>query len=103
MKGYVIRGGGEGRARLALLSRVLHPTTSAFLDRVGVAPGWSCLDLGCGGGDVTLEIARRVGPAGSVLGIDREADVLAIARAEATEAGLANVEYHQADALDPLP
>jgi ubiquinone/menaquinone biosynthesis C-methylase UbiE len=67
---YVIRGGVEGRERLRILGRVMHPTTRALLDRVALREGMTCLDVGCGGGDVTLEIARIVGPAGHVLGID---------------------------------
>jgi hypothetical protein len=35
---YVIRGGLEGRERLRVMSRVMHPTTSSLFDRVGVAP-----------------------------------------------------------------
>jgi 2-polyprenyl-3-methyl-5-hydroxy-6-metoxy-1,4-benzoquinol methylase len=47
--GYVIRGGIEGRERLRLISRVLQPSTNAFLDLVGVSEGLRCLDVGCGG------------------------------------------------------
>ena len=32
-----------------------------FLDKVGLRPGMACMDVGCGGGDVTRELARRVG------------------------------------------
>jgi SAM-dependent methyltransferase len=96
----VIRGGGEGRARLAVLARVLGPTTRQLLDRVGLGAGANCLDVGCGGGDVTLEMARRVGPAGSVVGVDADGEILALARDEAARAGLRQVRYLQADAAD---
>jgi ubiquinone/menaquinone biosynthesis C-methylase UbiE len=62
---YVIRGGLEGRERLRVLSRVMHATTSSLFDRLGLRDGLACLDAGCGGGDATLEIARRVGPRGT--------------------------------------
>ncbi len=58
----MIRGGKRGYERLQVLARSWLPTTSALLDRVRPGPGMSCLDLGCGGGDVTFELARRVGP-----------------------------------------
>jgi SAM-dependent methyltransferase len=97
---YVIRGGAGGRERLRVLGRVMHPTTAALLDRCGLASGMSCLDAGCGGGDVTLELARRVAPNGHVTGIDVDDDKLAIARAEAGQQGIANVSFCAADVRD---
>src|SRR6476646_2295216 len=94
---YVIRGGVEGRERLRILSRVMRPFTNALFDRVSVGPGMACLDAGCGGGDVTLELARRVGPAGRVVGIDLEAIKLDLARQEATALGFDRVAFHQTD------
>jgi len=60
---YVIRGGIEGRARLRILSRVMWPSTLNLLQRAGISCGMTCLDIGCGGGDVSCELARLVGPA----------------------------------------
>jgi ubiquinone/menaquinone biosynthesis C-methylase UbiE len=94
---YVIRGGTEGRERLRILGRVMHASTSAFFDRIGLRDGLSCLDMGCGGGDVTVEIARRVAPRGRVVGADLDAIKLEMARREAAEAGLLNVRF---DVLD---
>ena len=45
-------------------------TTGALLDRVGDWTGLRVLDAGCGGGDVSRELARRVGSTGAVVGID---------------------------------
>ena len=58
---YVIRGGVEGRERLRVISRVLRQTTASLLDRLELQPGMSCLDAGCGGGDVTCETLRVSG------------------------------------------
>jgi 2-polyprenyl-3-methyl-5-hydroxy-6-metoxy-1,4-benzoquinol methylase len=52
---YVIRGGIEGRERLRILARVMRPSTLNLFERVGIASGASCLDVGCGGGDVSFE------------------------------------------------
>jgi ubiquinone/menaquinone biosynthesis C-methylase UbiE len=94
---YGIRGGEEGARRLDLLSRVVGPTTESFLDAAGIAPGMTCLDVGCGAGHVTRSLARRVGPAGRVVGIERDPVKLAAARAETESAGLGNVEYREGD------
>jgi len=99
---YVIRGGAEGRERLRVLARVLRPTTSSLLERVARRPGIRCLDVGCGGGDVTVELARRVGPTGRVVGIDIDETTLELARQEAQELGIENVEFTAADVQGPL-
>lgn len=98
---YVIRGGTEGRERLRVLARTLHPTTTWLLDRLGLGPGMGCLDVGCGGGDVTVELARRVGPTGRALGIDIDETTLEVARREAHELGIENVEFAAVDVRAP--
>ena len=58
MSHYVIRGGQEGKRRLEVLARVMWPATFQLLKTAGIREGMICLDLGCGGGDVTIEVAR---------------------------------------------
>ena len=103
---YMIRGGTAGRDRLRVLHNASAEATAALLDGVGVEPGMTCLDAGCGGGDVTLELAARVGPRGRVVGIDLDEEKLAVARAEAADAGVEHVEYVRGDltaaALEPV-
>src|SRR4029450_5082121 len=84
---YAIRGGVEGRERLRMLARGMRPFTHGLLDRVGVGAGMSCLDAGCGGGDVTFDLARRVGSTGRVVGIDLDQIKLGLARDEAATLG----------------
>jgi SAM-dependent methyltransferase len=95
---YVIRGGREGRERLRILAGVMRPTTLALFERAGIGPGMRCLDVGCAGGDVTFDLAERVGPAGGVVGVDLDATKLEIGRAEARGRGLGHVEFRIADA-----
>ena len=75
---YIIRGGSAGRERLRLLSRVMHGATTRLLDHVGVRPGMSYLDMGCGGGDVTIELAKRAGPTSQIVGEDIDAILQAV-------------------------
>jgi SAM-dependent methyltransferase len=95
---YVIRGGSQGRERLRALARLMAPTTDALFDRVGIATDARCLDVGCGGGDVTVALARRV-PHGRVLGMDLDDTQLDLARKEAEAGGFGNVDYRVADAM----
>jgi ubiquinone/menaquinone biosynthesis C-methylase UbiE len=99
---YAIRGGNEGKERLDVLARVLLPTTTQLLDRVGLIRGMKCLDMGCGGGHVTILMARTVGPEGRVIGTDTDAKILALAREDAKAAKATNVEFQQQDACASL-
>jgi arsenite methyltransferase len=65
-----------------------NPTALASLE-----PGQTVLDLGSGGGIDVLLSAKRVGPTGKVYGLDMTDDMLALARANQTRAGVANVEF----------
>jgi SAM-dependent methyltransferase len=58
------------RVRLAALEAALDPGTISILDRIGVAAGWSCLEVGGGGGSVTSWLCDRVGPGGRVVATD---------------------------------
>jgi SAM-dependent methyltransferase len=97
---YVIRGGMEGRERLRVLARVMAPTTSDLLARVGVRPTARCLDVGCGGGDVTLALARMAAE-GSVVGVDLDKTKLELAEQEAAAAGVRNVDFRIDDVMEP--
>ncbi|XRQ09808.1 methyltransferase domain-containing protein, partial [Actinomadura welshii] len=67
-------------------------------------PGETVLDLGSGGGLDVLLSARRVGPAGTAYGLDASPDMLALARANAAQAGAANARFLQGHIEDvPLP
>jgi SAM-dependent methyltransferase len=100
---YIIRGGIEGRERLRVLSRVLGPTTRAFLEHAGARPGMRCLELGCGGGDVACDLARLAGPEGSVVATDIDDPQLAIVRAEAAAQGLTTIAFAHSDITHDVP
>ena len=87
-EGYVLRGGRAGADRLRLLNRVKWPTTEPLLRAAGLRAGMSCLDVGCGGGDVTRKMAALVGAEGHVVGVDRDQNILQLARQEAEDQGL---------------
>ncbi len=95
---YAIRGGKEGKKRLDLLAGVLLPTTKRLLHSVGLITGMRCLDVGCGGGHVSILMANVVGPEGRVIGTDSDAAILALAREDAEAAKAVNVTFQQLDA-----
>jgi ubiquinone/menaquinone biosynthesis C-methylase UbiE len=94
---YVIADAPDSYERLETLGRLGRPAIVELLQRAGARPGMRCLDLGCGAGAMTLELARMVGPAGRVTGVDADAGVLQLARAKAEREGLGNVELVAGD------
>lgn len=78
---------------------------AAYLGLLGVGEGERALDVGCGSGVVTRELARRVGPSGRAVGVDLSPQLLTVAREIAEGEGLrGRVEFHQGSALAlPFP
>ena len=79
MERYVLRGGRWGYDRLQLLARVRRAHTLELLGLAGLRPGMRCVDLGCGGGEGTFELAELAGPGGFVVGVDMDEVKLALA------------------------
>jgi ubiquinone/menaquinone biosynthesis C-methylase UbiE len=78
------------------LEHQLAPLGRRALAALAPQPGEKLLDIGCGGGETALELARAVAPDGTVVGVDLSAAVLAFARRAAT--GCERVRFVQADA-----
>ncbi len=78
----------------AKLNEAMIARTLELLD---VQPGERVLDLFCGLGNFTLPLARAVGEAGSVVGVEGDAGLVQRARANAALNGLGNVSFHAAD------
>jgi demethylmenaquinone methyltransferase / 2-methoxy-6-polyprenyl-1,4-benzoquinol methylase len=69
-------------------------------DRAELRPGDSALDICCGTGDLTLELAKRVAPTGHVVGCDFSEPMLDLAREKAASRGAATARFEWADALE---
>jgi len=70
--------------RLGLMNELLNANS---LHEVHLAPGERVLDVGCGLGQLSRDMARQVGQSGIVVGIERSSEQLAVARQLAAEAG----------------
>src|SRR5712672_3573865 len=93
---YVLGHSKDEIRRLIDQAAILRPTTERLLRSAGIEQGMRVLDLGCGAGDVSMLAGKLVGPTGSVVGIDPNADVLAVARARAQADGLLHVTFAEA-------
>jgi demethylmenaquinone methyltransferase / 2-methoxy-6-polyprenyl-1,4-benzoquinol methylase len=83
----------------AMTAGLHHQWRERAVDRAEVGPGSDALDVCCGTGDLALELRRRIGPDGRVVGCDFSEPMLELARKKSGERGLA-VEFGWADALD---
>jgi SAM-dependent methyltransferase len=91
-------GGHTWVARQTHTDIILRPVSEALLHLAAPRVGERVLDVGCGCGASTLELARAVGPSGRVTALDISGPMLAEGRARAAAAGIANVDWRQADA-----
>ncbi len=82
----------------AQLDRQIEPLGLEALRALAARPGERVLDVGCGCGQTTLELAERVGAAGAVTGVDISSPMLAIAQARSVPDGAANPRYLECDA-----
>ncbi|MCL6105438.1 MAG: methyltransferase domain-containing protein [Actinobacteria bacterium] len=55
---------------LDLRNDVYRRPLATALERLGIKEGWSCVDVGAGGGDVSIALAKLVGPLGRVYAVD---------------------------------
>jgi SAM-dependent methyltransferase len=80
--------------RLRIQGDAMALDCDVMLDRIGVAAGWKCLDIGCGPRGITDLLSSRIGPQGRVVGLDMDEQHLTHARRNAS----ANTEFHRGDA-----
>jgi len=73
-------GGQHWADRQATQDVVLAPVSNVLIDRTAARMGERIVDVGCGCGSTSIALARQIGAAGNVLGIDISAPMLARAR-----------------------
>lgn len=96
MADYVLPHELKGeRDRLALMSALLDPFEIAHIARLGVGPGWRCLELGCGNGSIAQDLAKRVAPTGHVVASDIDLRYVAELRAPCLEVSQIDVLHDE--------
>jgi SAM-dependent methyltransferase len=98
---YVLRERDrEELARLELQHRVWKEETDAVVLRAGFKTGDRLLDIGCGPGYLTFDLAKVVGPEGSVLAVDTSEMFIGRLRSEAAERQVSQIQAEVVDAAE---
>jgi SAM-dependent methyltransferase len=92
---YVLGRSDAESQRLIKQSSFIRSSTERAFQKAGITEGMRVLDLGCGVGDVSFLVAEHVGPTGSVVGVDLDPGVLAVARERAVESGFSQVKFEE--------
>jgi len=97
---YVLGHSDREIERLKAQARLVDPMTERFFRDAGLEPSMRVLDIGSGAGDVAFVAAKIVGASGEVVGVDRAASAVAIARDRAVEKAMTNVTFKEGDPGD---
>jgi ubiquinone/menaquinone biosynthesis C-methylase UbiE len=95
---YLLGHSQEEVARLRKQVLELEGESRWLLDRLNIRPGSRAIDLGCGPCGILDLLSERVGPEGTIVGVERSEQFVAMARKFAAEHRLGNVEILQGDA-----
>lgn len=95
--------GDRWLANIDRLESMIAPAGAALMAHAGFQPGERVVDVGCGGGLTTIEIAKSVALEGEALGIDISPVLIAEAERRARAAGVGNARFLAADAAVAHP
>jgi SAM-dependent methyltransferase len=94
---YILGTHDDEISRLGLQHRVWRPRASLAWRRAGFSSGQTIIDLGCGPGYASVDLAGIVGPEGRVVAIDRSRRFLDYLESTAEARGLGNIAVHEMD------
>ena len=100
MTDYTLRISDAEVARYRMMAKNALILEEAQLRAAGIGPGAVVADVGCGPAAMSVELAAQVGPNGRIIGIERDEQALATARALVEQSGVSNVEVRAGNAAD---
>lgn len=100
---YVLGTDDEEIARLGVQHDVWRQRVHECFDRAGLEIGDRVIDVGAGPGYVTQDLARRVGPEGEVIAVERSERFVSHGIAQSMLRDFRHVQFVERDVLEPLP
>lgn len=98
---YLLAGVASEMERLRIQAEAWEPEVETWLDQMGVAAGWRCVDLGCGPMGVLAPLSRRAEWSGRVVGVETNHTQLEAARQFVRDNRLESVELVASSPLEP--
>lgn len=95
--GYILGTQDEELVRLGFQHRLWGKEAFALWERAGFGPGQTILDVGCGPGYASIDLAALVGPAGRVISVDESARFVQHLRDQQRALNIRNVDVRQGD------
>jgi ubiquinone/menaquinone biosynthesis C-methylase UbiE len=95
---YLLGHSANEEERLRRQPHELAPDSRRLLDQLDIRPGDQAIDVGCGPQGILDLLSERVGPKGTVVGLERSESTVRLARKFVAERQLRNVEVLEADA-----
>ncbi len=96
-KEYVLGTDADELARLGFQHRLWSEQAYALWERAGFRPGQTILDVGCGPGFATLDLAQLIGNTGRVIGVDASDRFIGYLKSQITARGMTNVDVRVGD------
>jgi SAM-dependent methyltransferase len=93
-------GGQTWVANIDKTEALLEPLSAVLIERAAAQPGESVLDVGCGGGRTTIELAHAVGAEGAALGLDISTPILEVARTRGSSLSQLDFQLGDASSMD---
>lgn len=94
---YMLGASDSEIEHLVVQAESYAPSARNVIERLDVGPDWNVVDMGCGALGILHLLAERVDSRGTILGVDREQRMLAVARRQLDERSLQRVSLVQAD------
>lgn len=95
---YLVKVGKDADYRLKIMHKIFQQHTISFLKNLGLSPGMKVLEIGCGTGYVTRDLANIVGPEAEVHAIDISHEQIAIAKENTSE--FSQISFHHLSVED---
>ena len=98
MPDYTLRISEAELTRYKMMAALAATAEGEWWQEAGIVAGARVVDIGCGPAAVLVELARRIAPGGTIVGVDQSAESLEVARDVISEGGVDNAEVRQGDA-----
>lgn len=101
---YILAGGQKGLSRLNVLARTLDSESNVFIGAFDLSKVRKGLDLGCGTGTRSIDLATRIGAQGTITAIDQDPVAIRVAQKNAAKKKLRNIIFKNSslEAFDPI-